>query len=63
MVDIMNLVLIKVTNITYDKPTKYRGLRKLVADIDTEGLIEKQKTLHVTDEEYKMILTKGYFLG
>ena len=59
----MNLVLIKVSNITYDKQTKYRGLRKIIADTETDGVIEKQKTLYVVEAEYTMIKEHGYFYG
>lgn len=36
---------------------------KLVADIDCYGRKEKYKTFHVSEDDYKMIIEKGYYWG
>lgn len=59
----MNLLKIYVNNITADKETKYKGIKKLVADVDCYGSKEYQKEIIVDEHNYKSIKEKGYYLG
>ncbi|WP_029503960.1 hypothetical protein [Lachnoclostridium phytofermentans] len=59
----MNLVEIYVSNITEQFASEYTGLHVLTADTDCYGKKETQQELFLTDDEYKSVKEKGYYLG
>lgn len=60
----MNLVEKYVYNITCVKEIKYDGmvLYELICDTDCYGDIRKQVTISLTEQEYKMVKEKGYYI-
>lgn len=59
----MNLLEIYVSNITYVSPPDPEGARILIADTDCYGRTERGKKMVVSEDNYKSILEKGYYLG
>lgn len=58
----MNLVEMYVSNITYVSDLNKFGFRYIIADTNCYGVKTTQQTICVSDENYKMILEKGYYL-
>lgn len=57
----MNLVEVYVTNIT--EHYKEDGLHRITADFNCYGRMEYQKSKWITEQDYKMIMEKGYCLA
>lgn len=60
----MNLVEKYVYNITCVKEIKYKDMLvyELECDTDCYGDIRKQVTISLTEQEYKMVKEKGYYI-
>ena len=57
----MNLVDIWVTNITMH--IEIEGLHQITADFNCYGRKEVQGTKWLTQNDYKSVMEKGYYLG
>ena len=59
----MNTLEIYVSNITVDEATKYKNIRRLVADLNCYGDKKEQTEIFIDDLQYKNIIEKGYYIG